>query len=126
MLSPPSPAATISTSSTASIDTYMERELVYNDTLHASTTGASDLATALITRYKDPHLRLDRITITPRVQPETLWPAVLTFDLSQNVTVKRRPESGSTQTFDSYIEGIEHRFSVSKRWETRYRLSQYT
>ena len=113
------------TSDTGSIDTYMERELVYNDSLHATTTGAAALATALVARYKDPHLRLERIGLAPRVDPTRLWPAVLSFDLSTKVTVKRRPEYGSTQTFDSYIEGIEHRVDVGKKWETRYRLSQY-
>ena len=113
------------TSDTGSIDMYVERELVYSDTLHATTTGASDLATALITRYKDPHLRVDSIRVNPRKQPTTLWPVVLSFDLSTKVTVKRRPAFGSTQTLNSFIEGIEHRVSVGKRWETRYRLSQY-
>ncbi len=112
-------------SNTDSIDMYVERELVYSDTLHATDAGAAALATALVTRYKDPHLRVDSIRVNPRKQPTTLWPAVLSFDLSTKITVKRRPAFGSTQTLDSYIEGIEHRVSVGKRWETRYRLSQY-
>ena len=116
---------TFTQNSTQSIDKYAERELVYSDTLNAVAQEAQDLADALVTRYKDPHLRVDSIRVNPRKQPTTLWPVVLSFDLSTNVTVKRRPAFGSTQTLNSYIEGIEHRVSVGKRWETRYRLSQY-
>ena len=116
---------TFTQSSTQSIDLYGERELVLSDTLNARGQGAQDLADALVTRYRNPHLRVNSIRVNPRKQPTTLWPAVLSFDLSTNVTVNRRPAFGSTQSLDSYIEGIEHRVSVGKKWETRYRLSQY-
>ncbi len=110
---------------TGSVDSFMERELSRRDTLHVADILALALSSALVTRYKDPHLRLEQLSFTPRVDPTRMWPVALSFDLSQKVTVKRRPPGGNTISLDSFVEGVEHSASVGKDWKTTYRLSQY-
>jgi hypothetical protein len=111
--------------STLSIDAYVKRGLTRSDTLHVSDPFASLLADGLVARYKDPHKRVDKIKVTPRVDPANLWPVVLTYDISQNVTINRRHESGNVDSLDSYIEGVEHDVTVGGKWDTTYRVSQY-
>jgi len=110
---------------TGSVDSFLERDLSRRDTLHTNDADAATLSTALVTRYKDPHLRLDAISFTPRVDPTRMWPIALSFDLSTKLTVKRRPPGGNTITLPSFVEGVEHRGSVGKDWVTTFRLSQY-
>ncbi len=113
------------TSDTGSVDSFMERELSRRGSLHVSDADAATLATALVTRYKDPSLRLDAINFTPRVDPTRMWPVALSFDISTKLTVNRRPPGGNTISLDSFVEGVEHRGSVGKDWTTTFRLSQY-
>lgn len=112
-------------SDTGSVDSYMTHELTVRDSLHDTDTDAATLATALVARYKDPNLRLEQISFTPRTDPTRLWPVALSFDLSTKVTVKRRPPGGNTISLGSYVEGVEHRMSVGRDWVTTFRLSQY-
>lgn len=109
-------------SSQSSIDSYLERELKLRDTLHATDVDALVLAVDLLNWYDEPHVRLERITFNPRQNPTELFPVALTYDISEMVTVNRRP--GRTMTFDRFIEGVEHDIEPGK-WETSFRLSEY-
>ncbi len=113
--------------STASQDSYGTRHLIVNDVQLPGTTAAEDLAAALRDRYKDPHERIEQVMFKPEFKPTTQWPQVLGRDLSDEITVKYRTLSGSTKSAVSYIEGITHTITMnpSRRWETKWNLSQY-
>ncbi len=111
--------------STASIDSYTKHVLPRSDTLHNTDADALTMGAGLVATYKDPHLRLDDIRFKPRRSPALAWPVALTYDLSQNVTVKRRPASGNVISLNEYVEGITHDVTVGKSWECTFIMSQY-
>ncbi len=116
--------ATRTSTDATSISSYGERILTRTDTLHSTQAEAQTLATNLLARYKDPHLRLDSFTIAPRTDPSNLWPVALQYEIGQKVKVKRIPATGDTIDLDVFVEGIEHRVSAMD-WETTYTVSQY-
>ena len=118
--SPPGPRSRFDATSIAS---YGERSLRKSDTLH-TVGGAATLSTALLAKYKDPHLRLDSFTFAPRSNPTKLWPVALDYDISQKMTVKRIPATGDTIDLDVFLEGVEHRVTPMD-WETTFTVSQY-
>jgi hypothetical protein len=112
-------------SSTASQDSYGIRTLSFLEILLPDTTSADDLADVYRDRYKDPKERVESLTLKPEASALS-WPQVLGRDLSEKVTVKYVTNAGVTKTAVSYIEGVNHRVSMSpRRWETRWKLSQY-
>lgn len=113
-------------SNSPSIDSYGRRDLTINDTLILDANEADLLGQRLIARFKDPHLRLDRLHLKPKRSPALLWPVVLTCDLGTKFIVKRRPPAGNTITLNVYLEGIRHDAdALSRTWDTTYQLSQY-
>jgi hypothetical protein len=60
-----------------------------------------------LSRYGAPVVRVDTLTLDPSSNP-ALWPVVLSLEISQRVTVKRRTSAGLTTTADYYIEQIGH------------------
>jgi hypothetical protein len=71
-----------------------------------------DAATYLLAQHKDPHLRVNTITLNPAATP-ALWPVVLSLEIGQRVTVKRRASAanngaGLTIAADFFVENISH------------------
>jgi hypothetical protein len=82
-----------------------------------------DLATYMLRRYKDPHMRVSSITIRPQRDPDRLWPQVLGRELGDRITVVRRPPGGGSPiSGDYHIEAIEHEFDTVS-WRTTWTLS---
>ena len=104
---------------------YGKRVLKLFDLLHVSNAAASSLASALVVRYKNPSVRVNQMNIVPAADV-TLWPHALGRELSDLVTVKRRPPAGNTISQDVHIEGVAHRVDAPKQmWATTFELSPY-
>lgn len=117
---------TVETSSnTASSDAYGARELSVIDTLHTSQANAKSLADALLARLKDPHVVVESLELQPARSGD--WADVLGLELSDLVTVKRRPAgAGNTVDLDVYVESIQTTVDPSHRlWRTRLSGTQY-
>lgn len=122
--------ATVAAEDVTSIGEYLERQLVRFDTLHISDGDATALATALRNRFKDPYFRVASIgfkpsRITPAGNEDLAWPEALGREISDLITVKRRPkQAGNTIDEDVFIEGIRHDVTAHDRtWFTTFSLS---
>lgn len=68
---------------------------------------AADMANFLVSRYKDPALRFDSMTIAP-LEDGNLLNHALGRELGDHITVKRRPPGGgAVKTKEVHIEGID-------------------
>jgi hypothetical protein len=73
-------------------------------------------------RYADPTVRISTLVLNPAANP-ALWPVVLSLEISQRVTVKRRT-SNLTTSNEYYIEQINHDASAdSGEWNVSLQLS---
>jgi hypothetical protein len=106
-----------------SIATFLTRELNIS-TLASSDAQSATTASALLARYKDIKHRYDSIGLTP-APGSGLWLAVLTFDISTRITVKRTPPGGGAAWVqDCYVEAVECQFDRHpQHWTTRWQLS---
>ncbi len=120
--------ALVASEDATSIATYLERVLRLYDTLHIDDTAATTLATTLRDRFKDPYFRIAAITMQPQNRdPDNLWPEVLGREISDMVTVKRRPAGGNLIDLDVFVEGVAHTIDAQARsWHTTYNLSGRT
>lgn len=112
-------------SSTASQDSYGIRTLTFNEILLPNTTDGNDLADVYRDRYKDPLERIESITLKPDASPVLMWPQVLGRELSDKVTVEYQTNGGNTKSLASFIEGISHRVTIGKAWQTTFALTQF-
>lgn len=81
------------------------------------------IAEYIVTEYKDAKQRVDQANIVPRGNPSVLFPIVLAPELSDQITVKQKPQDVGAETSRSCVlEGIAHRFGP-KSWETTFNLS---
>ncbi len=117
--------AVVASEDATSIATYLERVLVRFETLHISDGDATTLATTLRDRFKDPYFRIAAITIQPQNRdPANLWPEALGREISDQITVKRRPAGGNVIDLDVWIEGVRHVINAADRsWHTTFSLS---
>lgn len=87
-----------------------------------SANEATDRAAYGIYRYKDPHLRLERLPVNPGRSPSALWPVVLGAAFGQLWRVERDPPAAPAFTFDGYVEGAEHDWTPDT-WRCSFALS---
>lgn len=67
-------------------------------------------------RRKLPYV--DSLEISPRKDPDTIFPVILNLELSDRLTWKRRPQNvGTAIEREVILEGINHDFGP-KRWKT--------
>lgn len=87
---------------------------------------AADIATARLRFYKQPSVRIDSLTFSPRQNPAALYPACIGADIGTRISVNRRPQGvGSMISKGLFIEGIKHSIGPD-RWNTTYLLSPVT
>lgn len=89
-----------------------------------NTELASAYAQFLLSRYKEPGIRVQSLTIEPAANPTVAWPAALGLPLGGLIEVKRRnvwDVSNPTDKF-VYVENITHDITPD-RWQTRFELS---
>lgn len=121
-----------------SLTTYFQRTLTKTGLIFGDATPfggqsidneASSMAEWLLYNYKNPLFRFDSMTLEGGYS-DSLWPHMLGREISDRITVKRRPPpSGSTViSKDCWIEAIEHRITDITasylRWQTRWQLSE--
>jgi hypothetical protein len=79
-------------------------------------------ATFYLARYASPGTRVSKLELDPAANP-ALWPVVLSLEISQRVTVKRR-NAGVTISRDYYIEKITHAVDGDAgKWRVTLQLS---
>lgn len=101
---------------------YGKRTLARSDLLMTRDAEAKDQADILLSRFKDPELRLRSISVRPQRDPTTLFPDVLGFDVSTRIKVRL---GASALDADHHIEGVDHDVQVNPTlWETRWWLSR--
>lgn len=67
--------------------------------------------------------RITKMTLDPVANP-ALWDAVLSIDLDDRITVKRRTSAGVTVSGDYYVEKIDHHAAGdASTWTADYELS---
>lgn len=93
--------------------------------LNATDNDAGAIANYVVARYAQPQLRIDQIVLDGEADPTHLWPQMLGREISDRVTVKRRPPGGgSAISQDCHIEQITHSYSVANDdWRTSWMLS---
>lgn len=87
--------------------------------------AAIDQSARLLHDNKDPHLRFPQMTLDP-YRDSRLWPVVLGLEISDRVTVIRRPYAGGPAIQRvCWVEAIQHDIEVSpdSRWTTTLYLS---
>jgi hypothetical protein len=77
-----------------------------------------DMAVALVSRYKTPAQRYERVVVNLRSAPATLYAALGTLEIGDKVSVRRLPQNvGAATTRTLTVEGIGHTFDKrSSTW----------
>jgi hypothetical protein len=89
----------------ASITAYLARPLSRQiNTLSA--LEVQDAANYLLSRYRQPALRVSAITLNPGANP-SLWPVCLSLEIGMRVTVNRRTAAGTLISQACFIEQIQ-------------------
>lgn len=107
-----------------SVAAYLRRSKVINGLLHQSDVTSADLANWELAHYKDPLLRATEVRLEPDAGNDTThYPQALGRELSDRVTVRRRPQSvGSAIDQDAWVESINHQ-ATALGWKTDWNLS---
>lgn len=75
-----------------------------------------DLAKYRLAHFKEAIPMVDDLVISPRTDPANLWPQILQREISERITLRRRPQNvGSVIEKEMIIEGIEHDIAP-KKW----------
>lgn len=101
---------------------YGVRSLTRN-TQTVDSAEAQQQAYFLLSRYKDPHMRVQTLSIDVGANP-ALFASVLKFELGQYIAINRRSVSGaSTITAYGYIEQIAHTGDDASKWIVDLQIS---
>ncbi|NUR03275.1 MAG: hypothetical protein HOY79_44210 [Streptomyces sp.] len=71
-----------------------------------SALEVQDAANYLLSRYRQPAVRVTSITLNPAANP-SLWPVCLNLELGMRVTVNRRRADGSLISLPCFVENIQ-------------------
>lgn len=89
----------------ASIAAYFPRTLTRNVN-SSSALECQDAANYLVSRYKNPAVRIDALSLHPSALTG-LWPVCLSLEIGMRIRVIRRPPSAPTTTVDCFIGSIQ-------------------
>lgn len=91
-----------------SVDRYLVRTYTKTDLLYSSDSQTRDFAQWIVNRYKEPAVRVERMTLRPERNPSALYPAALGIELGSLVRVNRTPLGvGSAISRDVLVIGSE-------------------
>ena len=117
--------AVVAAENVASQGAHGERVLPLFDTLHLNDTLTTDTAEDYLARYKDPHLLVTELAVNPAAGGD--WVAVLGLDISDLVTVRRRPPAGNLIDIDVHVESVGTVVDMaSQQWDTTITATQYS
>jgi hypothetical protein len=115
--------ATTTINDTTSQGQYFVRTGSVTDLIVDTNQQVVDIAAARLDAYKEPKLRVEQLTFSPRQSPATLYPTAIGFEIGTRITVRRRPQGvGTVISKPVIIEGISHNITPDS-WETTYTLS---
>jgi hypothetical protein len=107
---------------TTSIEEYGTHSYAESGSLDETDATAAAKAAAILSRRKEPKLRVLGITVNPQRDPDNLFPQVLGRKIGDRITVKRRPlDVGAAIDQDCWIESIAHDVTPDT-WMTRFGL----
>ena len=99
---------------------YLDR--VYTKTLQLMTdVEAEAVAQYILARYKDVHIRVDKIVLDPTVST-TVETHVLERDISDRITIKFKIGT-AVYVGEYHIEQVQHNIQPGKKWRTTWSLS---
>lgn len=114
--------ATAVVNDTTSQGQYFIRTNSITGLINDTDTQVDDIARIRLATYKQPQLRIDQMTFSPRRQI-SMYSSTISDDIGTRITVKRRPQGvGSAISKELLIEGISHEIDVAS-WVTTYNLS---
>jgi hypothetical protein len=98
---------------------------VIDGLIHTTDATSTDLANWELAHYKDPLLRATQVKLQPDAGNDTThYPQVLGRELSDRVTVRRRPQSvGAAIDQETQIEQVTHAVTAGMHWNTAWNLS---
>lgn len=103
--------------------TYGLRELSRSGSLTNSDLDSLGAAQYLLARFKDPRLRVDKLVLTPGNRDDLFAQVLVREPHHDRVRVRRRPPGGgSAIEQESHLEGLRHRVTPGKSWETEWSL----
>ena len=117
----PNGGTAVTASDAASQAAYYRRSLE----LSLQTTDRNEAQSAadyMLARYKDPHLRVNQVTLLGG-SGTSIWPHALGGDISTRWTVRRRPPAGGTIETDVHLEAVTHDIQPGPVWTTTWSLS---
>lgn len=117
----PNGGTAVTASDASSQAAYYRRSLE----LSLQTTDRNEAQAAadyMLARYKDPHLRVNQVTMLGG-SGTSIWPHALGGDISTRWTVRRRPPAGGTIETDVHLEAVEHDIRPGPVWTTTWSLS---
>jgi hypothetical protein len=107
----------------ASIVEYLRHSYVIDGLFHDSDELSRYAAEFIVSEYKEPQRRITNLIVTPRSDPNNLYPQVLGRELADQITViDRPPGGGAANEQDSAIEGIAHTVTPMW-WETAWNVA---
>jgi hypothetical protein len=93
----------------ASITAYAARALTR--TVNSSSTQECQSASSyLVSRYRQPAVRVSSLILHPAANPALLWPVCLALELGTRIRVMRRPPNVPATTIDCFVESLVWRF----------------
>lgn len=112
----------------ASEQRYLRRVHQIDDIPLATDDDAFQLASFLLSRYKDPNTRITNLATSAHMDWDLLGAALLGMEIGQRVAVVHRPPGGGSPnpvTITGYVEGVEHTFTSEGklRWDTNLNIS---
>jgi hypothetical protein len=106
-----------------SIAEYLRHSYVIDGLFHDSDELSRYAAEFIVSEYKEPQRRISNLIVTPRADPDDLYPQVLGRELADQITViDRPPGGGDPNEQDSAIEGIAHTVTPMW-WETAWNVA---
>ena len=104
---------------------YLVRTFDRSDLVHQTDAESAQHAGWVLGLMRSGTLRFDSITIDPRDDPETLYPAVLGRELGDRISIKWTPPGrpGDPIERDVLIRGIAHAFDATGAWSTTFYLA---
>lgn len=109
----------------ASQATYLVRSFERSDLIHQTDAESLQMAEWVLGLMREGTLRFDSITVDPRDDPDTLYPAILGRELGDRIRVRWTPPGrpGDPIERDVHVRGIEHVFDAGGTWSTTFYLA---